>query len=557
MNDYTMTVNVMKDKNIIIEKGTTYEGLAKKYQKYFPSEILLARNGNELKELSSQIDEEGDIDFYDIHNKEGYRVYNRSLSFLLVKAVKELFGRDADVDIENSLGRSFYCEFLSPDIQPTPETLRRVEDKMREYVQMDLPICKQTFSVEEAIHVVRQMGMPEKAKLFEYRRSSTINLYSIEGFFDYYYGYMVPSTGYLKVFGLEPFKGGFLLKFPDRNDATKVAQTENIEKLSNVFLEQMEWCRLMRVKNVCDLNQVITEGKFGDLIRINEALHEKKIAEIADMIKSRQDKVKVVLIAGPSSSGKTTFCQRLCVQMRVNGLIPHPISLDDYFLNREDSPRDEFGKPDFETIYALDLKQFNEDMTRLVNGERVELPHYNFVTGFREYKGNFIQLKHGEILVIEGIHGLNHILTQSIKDENKFKIFISAMTQLNVDNHNRISTSDTRLIRRIVRDYQFRNNDASKTISQWDGVGRGEEKYIFPYQENADVMFNSATIYELCVLKNYVEPLLYRVDRKSEEYITAKRLIKFMDYFLCSDSQDIPQNSILKEFLGGSCFDVH
>ena len=543
-------------KTFQVEEGITFEEVAKKFQSQFQGMIVLAKQKNKLKELSKKIKESGEIFFYDVSNIEAMRVYHRSVSFLMVKAVKQLLGLKASVVIEHSIHKSFYCEIREKDVIVDQAFLDKLEAKMRELVQKDIPIKKQTFDREEAIEKVREFGMEDKARLFRFRRCSNINLYEIDGFYDYFYGYMTPSTGYLKQFQLMLYENGFLIRFPDKKNPKEILKFNDPAKVSGVFMEQMKWCSLMGVDNVADLNEMITNGKFGDLVRINEALHEKKVAEIADKIHQKKDKIKVVLIAGPSSSGKTTFANRLCVQLRVLGISPHAISLDNYFINREDVPLDEFGNKDFEDINTLDIKQLNEDMTKMIAGETVELPYYNFVTGKREYNGEYATLEEEGIFVIEGIHGLNDLLTASIPEENKFKIFISAMTQLNIDDHNRISTSDSRLIRRIVRDNQFRGRDAATTISSWDYVARGEERNIFPYQENADVIFNSATIYELSVLKQYVEPLLFKIEQNQQEYIGAKRLIKFLDYFLGANGEDIPNNSILKEFVGGSCFKV-
>ncbi len=543
-------------KTFQVEEGITFEEVAKKFQSQFQGRIVLAKQKNKLKELSKKIKESGEIFFYDVSNIEAMRVYHRSISFLMVKAVKQLLGLKASVVIEHSIHKSFYCEIREKDVIVDQAFLDKLEAKMRELVQKDIPIKKHTFDREEAIEKVRKFGMEDKARLFRFRRCSNINLYEIDGFYDYFYGYMTPSTGYLKQFQLMLYENGFLIRFPDKKNPKEILKFNDPAKVSGVFMEQMKWCSLMGVDNVADLNEMITNGKFGDLVRINEALHEKKVAEIADKIHQKKDKIKVVLIAGPSSSGKTTFANRLCVQLRVLGISPHAISLDNYFINREDVPLDEFGNKDFEDINTLDIKQLNEDMTKMIAGETVELPYYNFVTGKREYNGEYATLEEEGIFVIEGIHGLNDLLTASIPEENKFKIFISAMTQLNIDDHNRISTSDSRLIRRIVRDNQFRGRDAATTISSWDYVARGEERNIFPYQENADVIFNSATIYELSVLKQYVEPLLFKIEQNQQEYIGAKRLIKFLDYFLGANGEDIPNNSILKEFVGGSCFKV-
>ncbi len=548
-------LNVM-GRDMSVEQGTTFGQLAQELQKDFPSPILLAKQGNNLQELGSKIQDEDAVTFYDLSDGEGMRVYHRGVSLVLVKAVRDIVGETARVQIEHSLRGNLYCEIRQPETPLDVEFLSKVERRMKEMVDADLPIEKRTFRKDEAIEIAKKQHMEPKAKLFRFRRASNVNLYELDGFYDYFYGYMPLSTGVLKVFALELYGNGFLIRFPNPEKPDELLPFEDPKKISGVFMEQMEWCRLMEAENVADLNEAIVNGHFGDLIRINEALHEKKIAEIADQIYHRMPNVRVVLIAGPSSSGKTSFANRLCVQLRVLGIKPHKVSLDDYFINRDKTPLDENGKRNFERIEALDLKQLNKDLKAIIAGEQIELPYYNFVTGKREYNGDYLQLGEGEILVMEGIHGLNDRLTPEIPDENKFKIFISALTQLNIDDHNRISTSDCRLIRRIVRDYQFRGRDARGTIEAWNTVTQGEEENIFPFQENADAVFNSATLYELNVLKQYAEPQLFRIDDTMPENVTAKRLIKFLGYFLAATGQEIPNNSLIKEFVGGSCFKV-
>lgn len=548
-------VNVM-GKEIQLTEGMTFGMLAKEFQGEFPSAILVAKQGNALKELDYEIKEADDITFLDITSEEGMRVYHRGVSFLLVKAARDMLGTQAHVVIEHSLRGNLYCEIRAPKTEITADLLEQLQAKMQAYVAADLPIRKKTFRKDRAIALVKAQGMADKAELFRFRRASNINLYELDGFYDYFYGYMPPSAGALGLFGLTTYENGFLLRFPDPKNPQTLLPLQLPEKIGGVFLEQMRWSQLMGVSNVAELNQTIVRGEFGDLVRINEALHEKKIAEIADRIHQRMDTVKVVLIAGPSSSGKTSFMNRLCIQLRALGVKPHKISLDDYFLNREDTPLDADGKKNFEVIEALDLKQLNSDLKKIIAGERVELPYYNFITGKREYNGNFVQLDEGELLVMEGIHGLNDRLTAEIPAEYKFKIFISAITQLNIDDHNRISTSDSRLIRRIVRDFQFRGRDARKTIETWNEVRQGEEDNIFPFQENADAVFNSASLYELSVLKQYAEPQLFAIEPAMPEYATAKRLIKFLGYFLAQPGMEIPNNSLIKEFVGGSCFKV-
>ena len=551
----TNKLNVM-GKEMQIREGMTFGDLAKEFQGEFPSAILLAKQGNSIKELDYEIKDAGDITFLDVTSEEGMRVYHRGVSFLLVKAARDILGEEAHVVIEHSLRGNLYCEIRNPKVEITTELLKALEDKMREYVAADMPIRKKTFRKDKAIALVKKQGMQDKAELFRFRRASNVNLYELDGFYDYFYGYMPPTAGALPLFGLAAHENGFLLRFPDPENPVELLSLQLPEKISNVFMEQMRWSQLMGVSNVAELNDAIVKGKYGDLVRINEALHEKKIAEIADQIYQKLDTVRVVLIAGPSSSGKTSFANRLSIQLKALGVKPHKVSLDDYFLNRDDTPLDENGKKNFEVIEALDLPLLNSDLKKIIAGEKVELPYYNFLTGKREYNGEFVQLGEGEVLVMEGIHGLNDRLTAEIPAECKFKIFISAITQLNIDDHNRISTSDSRMIRRMVRDNQFRGRDARKTIETWNEVTQGEEDNIFPFQENADAVFNSATLYELSVLKQYAEPLLFAIDSSMPEYVTAKRLIKFLGYFLAQPGLEIPNNSLIKEFVGGSCFKV-
>ena len=548
-------ITVMGER-IPFAEGMTFADIAKDFSTQVEGPILLARQGNVLRELRSHVYSMEDITFMGLEDDEAMRVYRRGACFLMVKAVRDVLGKDALVVIEHSLEKNLYCEIRKPEVEITTELLGKIENKMREYVQANLPIQKHTMKKQRAIQIAKEQGMEDKAELFRYRRASNMNLYELDGYYDYFYGYMPSGTGNIQVFRLMAYENGFLLRMPDQKKPDTLRVFTDPQKISGVFLEQMRWCQLMGVNNVAELNRTIVEGRFGDLIRINEALHEKKVAEIADMIHQRMDKVRVVLIAGPSSSGKTSFANRLCIQLQVLGVKPHKLSLDDYFIEREKTPVDENGKKNFEHITALDLSLLNDHLKRMIAGEEVELPYYNFMTGKREYNGNKVHLQDGEVLVLEGIHGLNDRLTSEIPPEQKFKIFISAITQLNVDDHNRISTSDSRLIRRIVRDNQFRGRDAVETIRTWNDVTNGEEQNIFPFQEHADAVFNSATIYELSILKQYVEPQLFRIGPDLPEYITAKRLIKFMGYFLAAPGTEIPNNSLIKEFIGGSCFKV-
>lgn len=551
----TRTVTVM-GREMQLPHGMTFGELSKEFAGECFGKILVAKQGNTLKELICPIRTDEEITFLDFRDQEGIRVYERGISLLLVKAVRDVLGEQVSVEIEHSLRGNLYCELRHSRQMPDAALLAKIEARMKAYVAADTPIVKHVCSRDLAISMVKEQGLQDKVELFRYRTASNINLYELDGFYDYFFGYMPHSVGALQWFALMPFETGFLVRFPDPTKTGELLPQEQAKKISKVFLEQMRWCQLMQVRNVAELNRTIVEGKFGDLIRINEALHEKKIAEIADQIHQKMDRVRVVLIAGPSSSGKTSFANRLCIQLQALGVKPHKVSLDDYFLNRDDTPLDEHGKKNFERLEALDLKQLNCDLRKMIAGEEVELPYYNFITGKREHSGAFVQLGEGEILVVEGIHGLNDRLTAEIPAEYKFKIFISAITQLNVDDHNRISTSDSRLIRRMVRDFQFRGRSARTTIASWDEVRQGEEENIFPFQENADAVFNSATLYELCVLKQYAVPQLFAIDKTMPEYTTAKRLIKFLSYFLAAPGLEIPNNSLIKEFVGGSCFKV-
>ncbi|EOD01609.1 uridine kinase family protein [Caldisalinibacter kiritimatiensis] len=425
---------------------------------------------------------------------------------------------------------------------------------MQEIIDADIDIKREKISIDKAKEIFQGQGMEDKLRLLKYREKDYIHVYNLDGYYDTFYGYLAPSTGYIKKFALKYYEPGIIIRFPRKQSNFMLPKFEAHNKLAKIFKESEEWGDILEVGDVASLNDKIRDGSFEEIIRISEALHEKKIAYIADKISEDNDK-RVVLIAGPSSSGKTTFTERLSIQLKVNGKRPISISLDNYFVNREDTPRDENGDYDFESLEAIDIKQFNEDLINLMKGESVELPIYNFLTGKREYMGNKVQIDKDQPILIEGIHGLNEKLTSLIPHKNKFKIYVSALTQLNIDSHNRIPTTDTRLIRRIVRDAKYRGNNALKTLQLWSSVRRGEEKNIFPFQEEADVMFNSALVYELAILKKYAEPLLKEIDRTNEYYSESKRLLKFLSYFKSANYEsDIPKTSIIREFIGGSCF---
>lgn len=538
------------------EEGTQLKTAAEEFQNQYENDILLATVNGKLQELHKTIPDDAEVGFLTAADKTGMLTYRRSALLMMLKAFYDVAGRDnvRKLSVEFAVGNGLYID-AEGDFERNEELLSRVKAKMREYCEARIPIKKRSVNTDEAMELFHRHKMYDKERLFYYRRVSRVNIYSIGGFEDYYYVYMVPDTGYIRYFDLELYQGGIMLMLPDSSDPKTVQKFEPKDKLFQVMKEADVWGRKLQVPNVGALNQCISSGGMNELILVQEALMEKKIGDIAEMIASRPDK-KFVMIAGPSSSGKTTFSHRLSIQLRAKGLTPHPIAVDNYFVNRVDSPRDENGNYNYEALECLDIKLFNENMSDLLAGKRVQLPVYNFISGEREYRGDYLQLGAEDILVIEGIHCLNEKLSYSLPRENKFKIYISALTQLNIDEHNRIPTTDGRLIRRMVRDARTRGASAQDTIRMWPSVRKGEKENIFPYQEDADVMFNSALVYELSVLKQYAEPILFSVPRDSAEYVEAKRLLKFLDYFLGVSSEDIPRNSIVREFIGGSCFKV-
>ena len=536
-------------------EGTTWMEVVREHQKEYEYDILLVRVNGKLQELHKQV-KDCELSFVTAKDKPGMSAYQRSASLMMLKAFYSVAGAGnvEKLMIDFSIGRGFFVEARGNFVLDQ-EFLDAVKAKMREYVERKIPIMKRSVSTDDAIELFEKLGMYDKARLFRYRMVSRVNIYSIDGFEDYYYGYMVQNTGYIKHFDLIPYHYGFVMVMPDRNTPDILHKFAPSDKLFATLSESTEWGRRMDLETVGTLNDRIAKGDMSHLILIQEALQEKKIAEIAAQIAARKN-ARFVMIAGPSSSGKTTFSHRLSVQLEAIGLKPHPIAVDNYFVNRVDSPRDEHGNYNYEILECLDVELFNRDMTGLLEGKRVELPYYNFKKGVREYKGNFLQLGEGDILVIEGIHCLNDRLSYTLPADSKFKIYISALTQLNIDEHNRIPTTDGRLLRRMVRDARTRGSSARETIRMWPSVRRGEEENIFPFQEEADAMFNSALVYELAVLKQYAQPLLFAIPRDSEEWLEAKRLLKFLDYFIGVSSEDIPKNSILREFIGGSCLNV-
>ncbi len=536
--------------------GTTYEQVAIDNQKDYKAHIVLARAGGKLRELNKKISCDCEVDFKTVSDRSGYKTYRRTATFIMIKAIRDVAGVKTinKIKVEFAIGKGIYTS-ISGTTKVDEDFLKKVKSRMDEIVNADIPIKKESYDLDDAIELFRNEGMKDKERLFKYRRASKVNVYSIDGFYDYYYGYMCPSTGYVKLYDLIPYDEGFILQMPARKVPDEVPPFVPQDKLFNTMKESTKWGISLDMETVGALNDKICKGQVEDLVLVSEALQEAKIAEIASDIAGRKD-VKFIMIAGPSSSGKTSFSHRLSIQLRAKGLVPHPIALDNYFKNREDTPKDENGKYDFECLGAMDVDGFNNDMKKLLAGETVELPSFNFKIGKREYKGDYMHLNEEDVLVLEGIHGLNEKMSYALPAESKYKIYISALTSLNVDEHNRISTTDTRLIRRIVRDNRTRGTSASGTLAMWQSVRKGEEENIFPFQESADAMFNSALIYELAVLKQFAEPLLFAIEKDDPEYLEAKRLLKFLDYFVSFTCEDVPKNSLMREFIGGSIFNV-
>lgn len=555
MGDRMIQVNILGEQKEY-PYGTTYGKIAQEYQSKYEYPIVLLMKDNKLCELHKKLKKEGTIEFITTQDQIGHETYGRSVSLLLLKALHHVAGYDniTKVTMHYSVSSGYYYT-IDGDIVLNEDFLNKVKAYMLELVERKIPILKRSVGTDEAIELFHNHKMYDKEKLFRFRRVSRVNIYSLEEYEDYFYGFMVNHTGYLKYFDLYLYDDGLVLQLPKRENPKEVPPFVPRPKIFQVQKESAHWSEAIQADTVGDLNERITKEGASNLILIAEALQEAKIAQIAKKIVEAGNR-KFIMIAGPSSSGKTTFSHRLSIQLSAQGMKPHPIGVDNYFVNREDTPLDSNGNYNFECLEAIDVKQFNEDMSALLRGEEVELPRFNFKTGHREYKGDFLKLGEEDVLVIEGIHCLNDRLSSSLPSESKFKIYISALTQLNIDEHNRIPTTDGRLIRRIVRDARTRGASAKATIGMWNSVRRGEEENIFPYQESADVMFNSALIYELAVLKLYAEPLLFSITKEEPEYAEAKRLLKFLDYFLGVPSESIPSNSILREFVGNGCFDV-
>ena len=538
-----------------VKEGTTLSDLAKQVQ--LPQEpiILLAYMDGKLRELFTPMTKDCHVRFVTLKEQAGYMAYKRTATLMFLKACEDLLGTGATTKIalDYSIGNSIFCDFLE-DRVIDEAFARSIQKRMEELAKANLPITKRSLDTDQAAKYFDRIGFKGKKELFQFRRESKMNIYSLDGYDNYFYGYMAPSTGYISAFLVSAYQHGVVLQIPKRKQTEEIVPFTPQPKLFHVMQRSREWTKTMGVDTVGALNDEITHGNINHLILLQEGLQEKLLADIADEIVSKNK--RIILIAGPSSSGKTTFSHRLSIQLQIAGLTPHPVSMDDYFLDRELSPRDESGNYNFETIASLDVDLLTKHINQLLDGKEIDVPSYNFITGKREYHGHKLKIGEKDVLVMEGIHGLNGTLTNEIPEDAKYRIYVSALNQINLDEHNRIPSSDGRLLRRIVRDAMTRGNDARETISRWDSVRKGEEDNIFPYQEEADVMFNSAQIYEIAVLKQYAEPLLFAVPRDCPEYQEAKRLLKFLEYFLNIPSEAIPKTSLLREFIGGSCFEV-
>ncbi len=580
MQEYSVKVTLPDGQVMAVtaSDSDTLEAVADRFKDYYEDDIILGIVNGRLRELNKKIKSDCELSFVTTADRDGRRTYRRSVVLLLQRAIYDVYGSMTQLHVMHSLGEGYYCQLEKAvecadsqqekynedtDLQGSRENseksvtehdIDRIVCSMYSFVEKDLTITKHSAKTQYAEQLFKEKGLHDKERLLHYRRSSRVNLYELDGVVDYFYGFMAPSTGMLKYFDIVPYENGFVLLFPGANSRS-VEPLVTSNKLFHTLDDSREWSKMLGIGTIGSLNDAIAAGRGQEIMLLQEALMEQKIGNLAAQIAS-DDKKKFVMIAGPSSSGKTSFANRLSIQLIAKGRKPHPLSLDDYYVDRELCPKHPDGSFDFECLESIDVKLFNEDMNRLLKGEAVDMPSFNFKTGKREYRGRKLVLGPDDILVIEGIHGLNDRLSQLIPPEHKFKIYISALTQLNIDEHNPLSTTDERLIRRIVRDARTRGTNAMETIAMWPSVRKGERENIFPFQEQADVMFNSALVYELAVLKVYAEPLLFGIERDCPEYLEAKRLLKLLDYFLPMPADGIPNNSLLREFVGGSCFNV-
>lgn len=580
MQEYSVKVTLPDGQVMAVtaSESDTLEAVADRFKDYYEDDIILGIVNGRLRELNKKIKSDCELSFVTTSDRDGRRTYRRSVVLLLQRAIYDVYGSMTQLHVMHSLGEGYYCQLEKAvecadsqqekynedtDLQGSRENSEKsvtehdidlIVCSMHSFVEKDLPITKHSAKTQYAEQLFKEKGLHDKERLLHYRRSSRVNLYELDGVVDYFYGFMAPSTGMLRYFDIVPYESGFVILFPGTHSRS-VEPLETSNKLFHTLDDSREWSKMLGIGTIGSLNDAIAAGRGQEIMLLQEALMEQKIGNLAAQIAS-DDKKKFVMIAGPSSSGKTSFANRLSIQLIAKGRKPHPLSLDDYYVDREFCPKHPDGSFDFECLESIDVKLFNEDMNRLLKGEAVDMPFFNFKTGKREYRGRKLTLGADDILVIEGIHGLNDRLSQLIPPEHKFKIYISALTQLNIDEHNPLSTTDERLIRRIVRDARTRGTNAMETIAMWPSVRKGERENIFPFQEQADVMFNSALVYELAVLKVYAEPLLFGIERECPEYLEAKRLLKLLDYFLPMPADGIPNNSLLREFVGGSCFNV-
>lgn len=579
MQEYSVKVTLPDGQVMAVtaSESDTLEAVADRFKDYYEDDIILGIVNGRLRELNKKIKSDCELSFVTTADRDGRRTYRRSVVLLLQRAIYDVYGSMTQLHVMHSLGEGYYCQLEkavecadsqqekynedtdqgsreNSEKSVTEHDIDRIVCSMYSFVEKDLPITKHSAKTQYAEQLFKEKGLHDKERLLHYRRSSRVNLYELDGVVDYFYGFMAPSTGMLKYFDIVPYENGFVLLFPGANSRS-VEPLVTSNKLFHTLDDSREWSKMLGIGTIGSLNDAIAAGRGQEIMLLQEALMEQKIGNLAAQIAS-DDKKKFIMIAGPSSSGKTSFANRLSIQLIAKGRKPHPLSLDDYYVDREFCPKHPDGSFDFECLESIDVKLFNEDMNRLLKGEAVDMPSFNFKTGKREYRGRKLTLGADDILVIEGIHGLNERLSQLIPPEHKFKIYISALTQLNIDEHNPLSTTDERLIRRIVRDARTRGTNAMETIAMWPSVRKGERENIFPFQEQADVMFNSALVYELAVLKVYAEPLLFGIERDCPEYLEAKRLLKLLDYFLPMPADGIPNNSLLREFVGGSCFNV-
>ncbi len=554
-NTRMMKVNV-DGVEYIYPKGTLYQAIAADFQEGYAHDILLVNRNGKLCELHKALDRDCTLKMITAEEKPGMQTYERSVVFLMLKAFYDVVGREnvERISVEYSISHALFIR-AKGNFTLSQELLNQVEERMRMISEQAVPIQKKSISTDDAVELFRKTQMYDKAQLLSFRINSHVNIYFLDEFSDYFYGYMVPDTGYLKCFGLQLFESGFVLRLPDQKNPSQLGAFHPSMKVFRELYDATLRSEALHISNVAEMNGVISQGNATHMILAHEAMMEKKIGDIAGEIAARKD-VRFVMIAGPSSSGKTTFSHRLSTQLLACGLHPHAIATDNYFKNRSETPLDQNGQYDFESLGAMDVEQFNADMTRLLRGETVEIPQFNFKKGVREYNGDYLTLGAQDVLVIEGIHCLNDQLSYSLPKESKYKIYISCLTTLNVDDHNYIPTTDARLLRRIERDARTRGYSARATIQMWPSVRRGEENNIFPFQDSADMIFNSALIYEIALVKPYVEPLLFGVPKDCEEYIEAKRLLKFLNYFLPIPADDVPKTSLMREFVGGGCYKV-